>query len=353
MKRLIIGFLFVLFPAVVLAESGQLGCVPGASDPARGIVSGCTYFDLQKYGSMGRQIVFNEAFIEPQIVWTHQSSDAADGGRNVRYNVFCFGFCSPPSLIESGWNVGAGEILPDRAGFPTVAILEDATTVIAQHWNAQYPAGEFNALTYKNNTIGLPDYSGEWVPDSSWAGYSSGGPQETFVWPQIGHTDNGGSQVSHLLLSQWRSFDETEDTLNTIVYLRRLGATGSAWQTGLEIGQSRHYRSAVVVAERTSDNVLIAWVGPRGDGTIGGAPVPRFFGDGSGADAFDTDVYAMFSSDAGATWGSRMNLTLRADSLPGGWAPYHKISALWDGGGTAHIVWEATSWAGYGGVFTK
>ncbi|HSG99179.1 MAG TPA: hypothetical protein VLB27_03960, partial [candidate division Zixibacteria bacterium] len=119
----------------------------------------------------------------------------------------------------------------------------------------------------------------------------------------------------------------------------------------MSLGESRQYRSAVIAAARNSSHVGIAWIGPRGDGSAAGAPVPRYSAQASSE--FDNDVYVMTSDDAGVTWNPRVNVTQRADSLPGGWAPHAKATALFDAAGVFHTVWQAMQWQGYGVLPTK
>ncbi|MCH7878766.1 MAG: hypothetical protein IH914_05585, partial [candidate division Zixibacteria bacterium] len=63
-----------------------LGCVTGsAPDAVRGLTVGCTFHDLQKHGSMGRQIAVSLQIPHINFTWTNQDNNSFFGGRNVRF----------------------------------------------------------------------------------------------------------------------------------------------------------------------------------------------------------------------------------------------------------------------------
>ncbi|HSG99623.1 MAG TPA: hypothetical protein VLB27_06210, partial [candidate division Zixibacteria bacterium] len=262
-----------------------------------------------------------------------------------------FGFDPSGFSIEDGPVEYCGWQFP-FSYYVTLDQVSDGTVVSACHENVLFPSGIFRARVAHNSVPGLPDFIDPYIPDSVWSPFASGIPGSheggAFVWPQIADTDNGAEQVTHLLISQWRGGGDElqQDTLNQILYTRRVGATGDAWSLGMPLGETRQYRSAVIAAARNSSRVGIAWIGPRGDGTVSGAPIPRF--DTLAGSEFDSDVYVMVSEDAGVTWGPRTNLTQRADSLPGGFAPQAKMSVAFDDNGDFHVVWQAVRWRGYG-----
>lgn len=328
------------------------GCLTGGSDPDEplyGIVVGCTHHDLQKYGSMGRQIRTDWIFGEIEFTWTNKKTSVLGAGMNVAYSSSACGIggCFLSEVAVAGPATDPNE----RSGFPTVTNVGDGTQLNAHQWNRVATADSlaYRPYVFKNETPGLPDFFGfggvsglGMVPDSAWDGFLVGDAQ-TFIWPQIAYTDQSGTQVAHLVISSDRS-----DGDNTALYLRRVGSAD--WETVMELGPAAYQRSFIVTNSPNSERVAIAFSGGRGDGTASGAPVARYNSEESGK--HDNDLYVILSEDAGATWGPLQNITKRADDTPGGFVPHAKLSAVFDESDVYHLIWQATPWAGYGGGFT-
>ncbi|MBN4072392.1 hypothetical protein JYU03_00565, partial [bacterium AH-315-F03] len=330
-------------------SESEVTCLSGGYDPTEtdyGLVVGCTYHDLQKFGAMGRQITSDGYFGTINYTWTQKNNNSASSGRNVLYQGYFTPYCG-----GSGASVAHNLADPDnRSGFTSMALLPDGTTLNAHHWNQQSQANSraYRPYVFKNSTAGLADFVGfggvdatGLLPDSAWDNYLVG-DATTFIWPQIAYTDQGGAQVAHLVISSDRL-----DGDNTALYLRRVGS--SDWETVMELGPAGYHRSFIVTNSANSERVAIAFSGGRGDGTSNGAPISRYNGQESGKN--DNDLYVIISNDAGATWGALQNITQRADDSQGGFAPHAKLSAVFDANDTYHLVWQSSPWAGYGGEF--
>ncbi|HSH00853.1 MAG TPA: hypothetical protein VLB27_12410, partial [candidate division Zixibacteria bacterium] len=329
------------------SSASALGCTPNTGHPDRGLTFGCTYYDYQKNGSMNRQIATDPVFHIINFTWMNQDNNSATGGRNVRYEAFdpAFGALGDGT---GGVDVGGDLIPPNRSGYVTIAGVSDGTAVNSHHWNPTFDVGIYRAWVFKNSTPGLADFGGLAIPDSVWASYDNGTPGsgDQFIWPRVGHTDNGATQVTHVILHN----DNTNNTVgNNFLYTRRVGTSGDAWSHGMEFGWGG-YLSPVICAQNASNNVALAWSGGRGDGTPTNCTIDRSNGLLSGQT--DNDIYVMQSTDAGASWGACFNVTQRPDSLPGGFAPGSRLTAVYDQAGNLHVVWQATQWNGYAGPFT-
>jgi hypothetical protein len=333
------------------ATSSALGCLVGGADPdeaQKGIVVGCTYHDLQKYGSMGRQIATDHVFHVINFAFVNNSSDRSPYD-DARFEGF-FGGALGDGTGGVSITGPCSSCLEDHDQV-TLAGLNDGTTLAAIGWNRIYQTDPkaYKPYVFNNETPGLPDFVGfggvsltGQVPDSAWNAHLSGN-SNTFASPQIAYTDFGATQVAHLVISSDRT-----DGDNTALYLRKVGSAD--WETEMELGPAGFHRSFVVTNSRTSERVGIAFSGGRGDGTSSGAPISRYDGAESGQN--DNDIYVILSDDAGVTWGPLQNITQRPDSAAGGFVPHAKLSVLFDENEVFHIVWQSRIWPGYGGELT-
>lgn len=332
------------------ATSSSLGCLLGGADPnesLKGMVVGCTYHDLQKYGSMGRQIASDQIFGTINYSWTNKNNNVLLMGRDVCYEGFYGGAIGDGTgAMCTGYSWWYPIDPNERSGFTTLAEVGDGTALMAFEWNRIFltDPDSFVPYVFKNETPGLGDFVGFGgvggtgrLHDSLWSGFLAG-DATAFIWPQIAYTDFGGTQVAHLVVSSNRT-----DGDNTALYLRRVGF--SDWETVMELGPAGFHRSFVVSNSRISERVGIAFSGGRGDGTPSGAPISRYNGLESGQN--DNDLYLILSNDAGATWGSLQNITQRPDSTPGTFTPHAKLSALFDANDDFNVVWQARRWEGY------
>ncbi|HSG99313.1 MAG TPA: hypothetical protein VLB27_04645, partial [candidate division Zixibacteria bacterium] len=335
------------------SAASSLGCTPASVNPAKGITVGCTFYEYQKNGSMGRQIVTDPVFHVMNYSWMNQDNNSATGGRNVRYEGWdpAFGALGDGT---GGVDVGGDLIPPNRSGYVTMAGLSDGTAINSHHWNPTFDVGVFRAYTFKNSTPGLADFATEQLPDSVWASFDNGTPGsgDQFIWPQVAHTDLGPTQITHLIIHN----DNTNNTVGgNFLYTRRVGSTGTAWSHGRQFGWGG-YLSPTVCASPQSLRVGIAFTGGRGTGSpvsVGTGfvcdNVDRSNGLLSGQ--IDNDTYVYTSEDGGVSWSACTNITQRGDSLAGGFASGARLTALFDASDVLHVVWDAAQWNGYSGPF--
>ncbi|MCH7877983.1 MAG: hypothetical protein IH914_01540, partial [candidate division Zixibacteria bacterium] len=318
-----------------------IGCVPGsAPDSVRGLTVGCTFHDLQKYGSMGRQIANSPlgGFNLINFSWTNQDNISATGGRNVRYESYdpLVGLLGDKT---GGVDIGPSLIPPDRSGFVTLAGVFDGTVIAAYHWNNNFgvPGSRFKPFVAQNRTPGLGDFVNREVDSLISDTICHFGPCSTanYIWPQLAYTEPiAGPKVRHLILS----LDQTG--LGNANYVRSVA--DSVWEYTAPIKHLGYFRSPVIAASNQSRRVGIAFSAGRGDQTPLGGSIDRFNGELSGKN--DNDIYVMTSEDAGATWTGPLNITLRDIPEAGDWAPHAKLSVLFDSSDVFHVVWQAVQW---------
>ncbi len=333
------------------SSAKELGCIFGPPDPVRGLTFGCTFFDLQKHGSMGRQIATSPLVLPAvtldiiNITWTNQDNNSASGGRNVRYDSYdpSTGALSDGS---GGVDIGGDLIPPNRSGFTVLTGSSDGTVINAHDWNRnpEPVTLKFKTNVFRNQTEGVADFVGgevDTATDTILCGLVPC-PRPNYIWPQLAFTEpSTGPEVRHLV----RSLDEAP--FDFAMYSRSVADSG--WQSIAAIENLGYFRSPVIAASRQSRRVAIAWSGGRGNGTEFGASVSRFNDTISGKN--DNDVYVMISEDAGITWSAIRNVTRRTSADPGGWAAHAKFSILFDEADSLHVVWQALEWVGYNAEF--
>jgi len=322
------------------SSAKSLGCVPGsAPDPVRGLTVGCTFHDLQKYGSMGRQIA-NSPLGGLSLInfsWTNQDNISATGGRNVRYESFdpLVGLLGDKT---GGVDIGPGLIPPDRSGFVTLTGVSDGTVIAAYHWNTNFGIAGTRFMTYvaQNQTPGLGDFHNELVDTFLFNPvFCDFGPCPSFVWPQIAFTEPiAGPKVEHIVVTR------DNPPSDYAIYARSVA--DSDWEPADTILNLGYFRNPVIAASNQSRRVGIAFSAGRGDQTPLGGSINRFNGELSGKN--DNDIYVMTSEDAGATWTDPRNVTLRGIPQAGDWAPHAKLSVLFDSSDVFHVVWQAVQW---------
>ncbi len=323
------------------SSAKTLGCIPGqAPDPVRGITAGCTYFELQKLGSMGRQIATSEPDHIINFLWTGQHNNSATANQDVYYDSW-----DPASFLPLGgaFGITTCELCPPkRATNATIDGVSNGTVVVAFDWDISFgfPPSRSEPFFGQNQTPSLADFVGRRIDTTLWMPHLQG-DGTTFDFPKVAHTETGAT-VNHLVISGNRTNAD-----NIGLYLRKV--ENNSWEPAVLIGEAGYERSFVIISSRQSQRVAIAWSGGRGDGTEFGASISRFNDDISGKN--DNDTYVMISEDAGLTWGPIQNTTRRPDGSPGGWAPQAKLSILLDEADSLHVVWQALEWVGYDAQF--
>ncbi|MCH9032656.1 MAG: hypothetical protein IIB00_10420, partial [candidate division Zixibacteria bacterium] len=265
---------------LVLSMGLTLSVALNSRAASPGLQIGTTTYDLQKHGSMGRQITTRGSDHIINFSWTNKDNFAFPIGRNVRHNSWdpIFGGLSEPAGF--GIDIGPGLFPPDWSGFPSMdGVNNTGIVVVAISWSPNSPAEQEKPYVFYNDIPGLADFVGQKVPDSVWTPFLTG-DAVAFLRPKVAYTNDGVStEVTHLLMFSDRSNGDAE-----IVYSRKVGAgfvSADAWTSGMLIGLGGMSRSAVLATSRvaSSKDVAIVWAGGRGDGTALGASVSRYNGE--------------------------------------------------------------------------
>ncbi|HSG98717.1 MAG TPA: hypothetical protein VLB27_01620, partial [candidate division Zixibacteria bacterium] len=315
-------------------------CPIPSIDPDKGVTVGCTDWELQKNGTMGRQITVDETYHTIAFVWTFMDRSSSPVGRTTKYEAYYPDFGAFGGGA-GGIFVGPVPLGPEWAGFATIAHDTAGLNFVAFHWSQDTSSLPIRPYVLKDLVRGLGAFAG-WggdfgigrLPESLWTPYSLD-PADEWIWPQIAHTPTG--EINHLVIRN------NHYNRGDFLYTRQVA---KVWQPAFVFGTGGLI-SPTVVASRTSQRVALCWTGGRGDGTANNCSISREHYPSWGH--LDNDLYYMLSNDGGATWGACQNVTMRPDSLPGGFAPAAHVTALFDAADNLHLVWSAMQWDGLSG----
>ena len=249
-----------------------------------------SYYDFQANGSMSRQIVIESGGLHVAYM---KSPNDTHTPRNAAYQ-FNDG---------TGWS-GEYDANTARAGYVTMSTMADGRAVLSFHQSggagnravvavdALRGAGAFTVTSI--DTISFPP--GANCP----------------IWPHVAVSSNDYIQT-----------DSKHQTISTNYYSRSTnqGTSFSAfWATAGDTDQNPI--SYDVITSRTSGKVALAWT--------------RFVSGGLHRQ-LDMDLVYMESTDYGATWGSRVNVTnyQSADTV----RAYNDVSGVYDQNDNLHLVW--------------
>ncbi|MFH1891440.1 MAG: hypothetical protein ABIK83_02005 [Candidatus Zixiibacteriota bacterium] len=328
------------------AVSTAPGIGPSRSSPAPyppGDTIGCTYYEFQQNGSMGRQIAWSSANNRIHFVWSRWSTD--HGPRTVRYN----------SRADEGtgtwaWSSGLSggkDISEIGGGYANCDVRADGAAVVTFHevpipgvyiTNSGYdtipPEGAFDLV----DAPAAPNCSGV---ESGSIEFAS-----NYIWPKVEWQDVGGANIRHIVSCEAPPEGTPADEIKSIIYYRYADAVASACIPNSDdtLGtyiDATYTVNPVVRADPNSDNVAIVYLKPLYDRYDPRDPCDWI--------QWQHDVVYLESTDGGVSFqdgtASFMNITdytlggtLDTDELEH--KAYIDLSALYDHNGVLHVVWS-------------
>ena len=305
---------------------------------------GWTYWDMQHYGSMGRQVGwgYSDTWEEWMLhtTWTYRPA-AIPGGRRIAYN---------------GW-ISAGTLLGEEVG-PCYNDFQDPAVDIGGY-SALTVTQDGRALMSCNHMAGGPPYRvrtwWEFYFDTRF--YTSTDvpsiPDETIMWPAIAYQEPpDGEPVMHILGSS-----STADMGNSgsLYYFQKVGANETGVWTHSGSIDVIFNRECYDIAASNDGVVALAWIAPCPP--PGSAPDDTTSQDNNlatGNDAVDNNLYYQINRNYGRGmlgdffdqvtnwWENRVNLTRYEDRSSGGrndYRPSPDMSALITPDNVFHISW--------------
>jgi hypothetical protein len=331
-----------------VAEGGMY--VPGFNKDATaspGATIGDTWYEYQHNGRVPRMNGWGtdptNGFVA-HFAWMDLPTSALSG-RGYEYNAY--------GLNAAAYLDGGSVHIQDAdtyAGYVAARVMPDNRMTI---WGHEQPTADIYSNTgYDDATpfFGFFQCRSR-VPDNVQAAdgahnVAEGIGSDEAIWPAIAYQEFGGNTYMHIVATE--SAPEAGDA-QAVFYFRRVGDCGSeTWPQPADVFvlDTCETISADVDASATTGKVAIAWTANTAVyGTCDTcSPIEPWPGLG-GANQYDNDVYLQVSTDAGATWQNRINVTQYPDEADGpSFRAYTDCNVLIDGSDVVHVTWPATYW---------
>ncbi|PKK82437.1 MAG: hypothetical protein CVT49_13710 [candidate division Zixibacteria bacterium HGW-Zixibacteria-1] len=306
-----------------------------------GLTIGYTTYDIQSNCRMNRQVEWrsNQTL---HFVWMKQLDNLDPGARGTGYEVWD---AELGEMLFQG--IGGGcdihtRSLENRSGYVGLDVDSEGKAVIGNH----HSDGEGWATTvwydYEPTSCFFSPYRTK-VPDSTMKyGISQsdiGYGDWRFLWPSLEYHIFEGDTVTHVFSQQSENKDPESSNIH---YFRRVGSdTLGAWDYPPVIVDTTPVISQTVVSSRVSGKVVLIWQAPPGQYPGDPESLARDELDpGLGVNQRFNDIYYMVSTNMGASWSPKINMTA-FDSTVGGWLGQGDMSVLIDTNDKLHVLWNA------------
>jgi hypothetical protein len=306
--------------------------------PSPGVVVGNTVYEYQSNGSIKRQVQISNTGAEGAIVhfdWMY-SPDAANaasatGKRTLRYNSywggtgdFMTGGAQDVSETDQRTGYIVGDVVPSLGEYMAVGHHFISGALQPRGWWDQGPGQGF----WVDNRI-TPAVADD-----------PAGTGLDFAWPACAHQQFGGNTISHILAH--------EQNDEQIKYFRKVGTretgtwvvqdlNGAAAGLGNPIDTANNL-GYEIYASKTTGKVVIGWLA-----NIPNTPCDTCTVDAAGFPQWDNDFLIKVSTDAGATWGAKRNVTKNINGASG-YRPYYDLSLMIDETNNVIAAWPARQW---------
>jgi hypothetical protein len=293
---------------------------------------GTTWYDCQQIGSMGRMIDWSRHGAPDTLLvhftWTYMPYPFFFA-RQYRYN---------------NWNAAAGTfgtetgLQPedDFGGFVGIDATNNGRAVIGGH-NWEGNDGFLDCHFYWDSAAGASSFTAEAQVPRALAEYGGPSGQEV-IWPKFRYQEGAGDTILHVLAV---AIQENASEPVGLYYFRKVGMDASGvWDDPPYIVDTV-YNVAHDLDAADNGKVVLAWIANL---PCPGDPCDTCSGTGCwNYPQWDNDLYYQVSTDGGATWQPRVNITQNVDGEDG-YRPYTDLSALITTDGNVHIVWGARWW---------
>jgi hypothetical protein len=309
-------------PQMSSAVARVTGFIPEPEDSFIGYRVGCTWYDCQHIGSMGRQIARGSDG-RIHFSWTYQGDGTPGTPEHfVWYN----------SAVYDGnaWTLSLGAngtvISGIRASYTTLDVFDNRALAA---WGQGPTIDRFSANVGWDAWPGAGVFVQNAAPLDNCSGSSSNGSDGVYIWPIL-HADLDVDSIlepiTHIVVCE---DSPSGELLRSLVYHR---SSGPGFTTFANCGvfiDSVATISAVVRQDPNSERVALVWAKPINPDEIAG-------------NRYNNDVVYIESSDRGLSWGDEINVTNYQpdDSV----RAYSNISAMYASDGCFHIVWDAPTY---------
>ncbi|HWR81754.1 MAG TPA: hypothetical protein VN285_00475 [Candidatus Deferrimicrobium sp.] len=296
-------------------------------NPANG---GNTTYDYQHNGSVGRSIVWgkNGDTLQVHHTWMDMPGYTLVD-RAYQFEVW--------DAKNGTW--GLGSTIISYGGYTNIAVTPTNQAVVTGHVRASDP--EPNRIyTYFDFGPGFSFFAEAQVAPDSVDFYCEGDSllESGHIWPKVAYTETSTDTVLHI-------FAERTDGAGLLSYMRGVTSWDALHQDANVTWDSVPYCVDTVadiaydVVAQGNKVALIWYANLPKPGDCDTCSSSGYWPYGQ----WDNDLFWQMSTDAGATWQPRVNVTKNQNGVEG-YRPYTDASCLFDAGGNLHVVTVSQYW---------
>ncbi|MFH1374025.1 MAG: dockerin type I repeat-containing protein [bacterium] len=326
-----------------LVRETQRTPLGGASISASpGAKIGDTWYEYQRNGSMRRMVTWG----------THGTPDTLIVHMNFMHSPDATEAAPDRCYYYYSWNAAVGAeackgrvqsiTTNEKAGYVVMEVTNDNRGIPGGHYTPETGVSPYRTVPYFDFEPGGCFFTGHEIPvDSGWSCQSidDAGADNGFCWPAMAWQE-GTDTILHVFAQEWAN----DINPQAVAYFRCVNPENSG------IWQHRCVDTVNVLAEEIDCTdaglVVIAWIGGipcKGD------PCDTCSCHDRDYSQWDNDIYYQVSTDGGASWQNRVNVTQHEDECEGGndpypYRPYTDVSALITSDNQIHLTWASRYW---------
>ncbi|MBN2227075.1 MAG: hypothetical protein JW763_06890, partial [candidate division Zixibacteria bacterium] len=308
-------------------QTTSLGYDAALGSSSVGLTVGITTYDYQHNCRLGRQVDWRGTQ-SVHFDWMVQSDYTYGGDRGTAYEawdpVFAdLVFKGPDGGTDVHPRLGSGV---NYSGYVGLDVAPDGRVVIVNHHDPGYIYS--STIWFDFSPLGgfFSPYETR-LPDSLRALGAADTSQ--WIWPSMDYHVHGTDTVVHIFTQE--SLENAGDA-QKIRYYRHVGGINGDWDLPYEV-DTVYDISQTVVASRVSEKVGLVWVGNPPE-------IPGASESGNRGLQRVNDLFYQISTDMGASWGSKYNVT-GYDSTQPGWVLHGDVSALMSTDDKLHVIYDA------------
>ena len=318
-------------------ETNSASMQTSSATTSPGVTVGNTVYEYQSNGSIKRQVQISRHHPDTPIVhfdWMYSPDayNAANAKRTLRYNSY-----NAEAFTGDFMAGGAQDVSPVDANKRTGYVVGDVIPSLGEYLGVGHQF--FGGITGSLQPMGWWDQGpglGFWVDNRITDAVGDdpvAGSGVNFAWPACAHQLFGGQYITHILAH--------EQNDEQIKYFRKVGSRETGvWTVGLVLDTANNL-GYEVYASKTTGKVVLAWAANIVKASD--LPCDTCSDPNAVLSQWDNDIYIKTSTNAGATWGPRKNVTKNTDGVSG-YRPYYDLSVMIDESDQVIVAWPTRQW---------
>ncbi|MFH1374701.1 MAG: dockerin type I repeat-containing protein [bacterium] len=334
-------------------EAPRMSLGDASASLSPGAKIGDTWYEFQRNGSMRRMITWG-THGTPDTMLVHMnymmSPDATAAAPDRCYYYYSWNAAVGAEACKG--RVQSTGSTNEKGGYVVVDVTNDNRGIPGGHYSPEAGIDPYKTRPYFDFEPGGCFFTGYSIPvdtgeSCQWDGRTGLG-NDGYIWPAIA-LQEGTDTILHVLAAE--TAPAAADP-QVVAYFRNVNPeNGGVWEV-------RCVDTIYDISEDIDCNdagmVVITWVAnrPCNDDPSGCDTCSCSGQDGYSEHDYvqwDNDIYYQVSTDGGANWLPRENVTKHEDECNGGndpypYRPYTSLNVLLDPSNDIHIVWGARYW---------